>query len=625
MPRFLAPLALVLTIVLVTGCASVRPKDAIFSEAGFYRESSTDIVNRAPSSMSVPGDLDAKLGAQLGNGTYERSQADFHFALAETYALQGESARAIEEYKLTLIYDPSSPQVRVRLAAEYVKQGLISEALEHAKAAIERNPKFADARLLLGGLYSALRMYDDALKEYRTVKVDHPGNMEAPLFVGAILAEQKKYAEAAAQFESLAKNSSNSNVHVAWYYLGRVHLEEDKAKNVGKAESAFQQSLLAKPSYIEATLALGGLFETTERKERAQRLFKAFQEKYGPSAAVAEELARLYIEAKDFTRAYDQLAILEGSDPNDINVKAKMAFILIDQQRYREAIVRLEDILALEPTSDKIRFYIGAVYEEIKDYKSAIGHFQKVPVGSSYFNESVIHSSYLFKLTGDYGRAVETVQNGIRVKDDYAPFYSLFASLLDDLKQYKRAAAMLAEAVVKVPDHAQLHFFLGNMQDRVGDKDGTIASMRKVLSLDQDHVQALNFLAYTFAELGRDFDDAERMARRALELQPNDAYILDTLGWIMFKRGNVVEAVRVLEAAYKIQPNESVIAEHLGDAYYHQHLPEKAKKLYLRAAENESNVATLEKIRNKISAIDRQVQAFDGDDTARKPASTKSR
>lgn len=618
MPRTFASILLISALVFVTGCTSLRQKGSSSFDEAVFRESAADVTNRAPSSMSVPGE-----------NSNDRMNADYHYALAETYSLQGDSARAIEEYKLTLVYDAKSVQVKVRLAAEYVKQGLVSEALEHAKAAVQLDPNYTDAHLLLGGLYSALRMYEDALKEYRTVQSLYPNNTEAPLFAGAILAEQKKFSEASAQFEALATNSGNTSAHVAWYYLGRVFLEEDKSKNASKAEGAFMKSLQSKANYLEATLALGQLFESTQRKEKAQKLFQAYQEKHGPSAAVAEELARLFIEAKDYPRAFDQLAILENSDPTDINVKAKMAFILIEQQKYREAILRLEDVLAMEPASDKIRFYLGAVYEEIKDYKSAVTHFQKVPIGSSYFNESIVHAAYLHKLLGDYNKAIETVQQGIRIKDDHAPFYALFASILDDLKQYNRAASMLSDAVKKIPNHAQLYFFLGNMQDRVGDKEGTVASMRKVLAIDGNHVQALNFLAYTYAELGRDLADAESLARRAHVLQPNDGYIMDTLGWILLKRGSAGEAVKMLEAAYKAQPNEAIIAEHLGDAYYQQHLPEKAKKLYLRAAENETNVGTLEKIRGKISAIDRQVQAFESaagsaSDSGRKPASSKA-
>ncbi len=618
----LRSIAFLIAAFAVSGCATLKSTGSgTGSQAGVYRESAADLTNQAPASMSVPGDFKSP---QEG----ARAQADYHFALAETYGFQGESEKAIEEYKLTLTYDPDSAPVRIRLAAEYVKRGLVSEAVEQAKLAVAKDSTLPDGHLLLGGLYSALKMYDDAIAEYRFVETNFPDNNEAPLFVGAILAEQKKYVEAAKQFEVLAKNPANPSANVAWYYLGRIWLEGENEKSQMKSEKAFQQSIKAKPSYAEATLALGQLYENSHRGELAQKLYQSFQEKYGPNASVAEELGRLYIEKEDYTRAYDQFAIMEAADSTDINVKAKMAFILIRQERYKEAIERLEAVLAIEPNSDKIRFYLGAVYEETKSFKAAIAQYEKVPVGSSYYTESVVHASYLYKTTGNLAKAIETIRAGIAVKDDHAPFYALYASLLDEQKQYAEAVKMLTEAVVKVPTDAQLFFFLGNMQDRVGDSKNSLASMKKVLDIDKDHVQALNFLAYMYAESGQDLENAEKMARRALELQPGDGYILDTLGWVIFKRGRVPEAVRTLEAAYKIQPNESVIAEHLGDAYYKGHMPEKAKKLYMRAAESEPNANTLQKIRTKLVAVDHQIQSPDrpsgSEASERQPASTET-
>jgi tetratricopeptide (TPR) repeat protein len=597
----------------LSGCATTGASDT----GAVYRESSVDVVNRAPSSMSLPEQTKGTL--VLDNAALS-AKADYHFTLAESLSLEGESAKAIEEYKLTLVYDPNSAQVRLRLAAEYVKSGLVSEAVEQCKAALEVDPKHEDARLLLGGLYSAMRMYDDAIAQYRLAVENNAENFEAPLFIGAILAEQKKYKEAVEQFEKLAKNKDNPNPHIAHYYIGRIKLEENQ-KNSAKAEVAFKNALTAKPGYTEALLALGNLFEATARKAQAIALYRDFQEKNGPNSAVAEELSRLYVEQKDYSKAYEQFAIMEAADKTDVNVKAKMAFILIEQQRYPEAIERLEAVLALEPSSDKIRFYLGAVFEEVKDYRSAMKHFEKVPVGSSYFKESVIHVSYLHKLDGNYDKAIATIEKGIKDDSEQPQFYALFASLLDDTKQYKRGVEMLTEATKKFPDHAQLRFFLGSLQDRVGDKTASVASMKRVIEIDKDHIQALNFLAYAYADSGKNLDEAEQLVRRAATLQPNDGFILDTLGWVLFKRGKTAEAVRTLEAAYKMQPEESVIAEHLGDAYYHSQMPEKAKKLYVRAAELDRNVANAEKIRAKVVAIDRQVQTLGTQGGERKPAS----
>ena len=363
--------------------------------------------------------------------------------------------------------------------------------------------------------------------------------------------------------------------------------------------------------------------DTANRRPQAIRLLADFQAKYGPNSNVAEDLVRYYIDAKYYNRSFAQLEIIVKADPDDVGARTKMAYILIEQQKYAPAILRLEEVLAKDASLDRPRFYLGAVYEEIKDYKSAIKNFEKIQFGSSYFQESVVHTSYLYKLNGDIAKATTTIEGAIKTQDDYAPFYALYASLLDDQKAYGKGVAMLKVATQKFPDNAQLRFYLGSMQDRVGDRESTIANMKETLRLDHDHVAALNFLAYIYAERGQNLPEAEQMVRHALTLQPKDGYIMDTLGWVMYKQGKVQEAIKMLEAAYKTQPDESVIAEHLADAYYQQQMPERAKRLYMKAAGLESNAQTLTKIREKIAAIDRQTQVL-GDESAqsgRQPAS----
>lgn len=619
-------------LLLATGCAT---SGGITSESSAvaYTDSTVDIVDRSPASMAIPRDADETLDANS-----MRAQADYHFTLGETFALEGNPAKAIEEYRLTLIYDPQSTQVRLRLAGEYVKQGMVSEGINQTKSALEIDDKNLDARMLLGGLYSSLRMYDEAMKQYEAVQKQDASNYDAPMFVGALLAEQKKFAEAAAKFEKLAKQPENPNAHVAWYYLGRVRLEDNKNDVGGRAENAFIQALASKPSFVDPLLSLGALYETTNRKDKALNLYASFQEKHGPNATVAETLAQMYLEREQYNLALQQFAIMEAADAEDLNARMKIAFILIQEKRYNEAIIKLEDLLSKMPTADKVRFYLGAVYEEVKNYKSAIPHFLKIQNGSSFFAESRIHASYLYKLIGESDKAITTIQAAIADMPDHAAFYTLYASHLDDRHEYAQAAEMLKGAVKRFPRNAQLQYFLGNMYDRLGDRKATIETMKSVLAIEEDHVQALNYLAYTYAETGSDLDAAEKLARRAMELKPSDGFVMDTLGWVLFKRGSFEESVKILEDAHRLQPDEAIIADHLGDAYYYFRMPERAKRLYEKAAAladeekkqgardgvksgSDTAAVSAEKIRAKIVIVDRQQDG--AAPSSRRPASIR--
>ncbi len=600
------------SLVVLVSCSSFKKQDEFGSEARF-RESASDVTSWAPEGMSPP-----KENAEVVtiDPMYMRTNADYHFSLGEAYRLEANSAKALEEYKLTLLYDTQSAIVRLRLASEYIKQGLVSESIAQAKVAKDLEPQKTEPRLLLGGIYSSLKMYDEALNEYKEILKIQPDDNDVTLFMGALYAEQKKYTEAGKCFETLAAPGGRS-AYLAHYYLGRILLEENKQKNTLKAQKHFEKSVELKPRFADAALALGDLLISQDRTRDAIQFFAKYQEKNGPDTGVAEVLAKLYIGVGELEKALGQYEILEASDSENLEAKLSIAKIYIDQRAFSKAIVKLEEILGRAPYSDKIRYYLGAVYEEVKDYKNAITQFLQIPVASSYYEDSVIHAAYLFKLIDDYPKAIATVENGIKMKDSYPQFYALYAGFLDDLKEYDRAHSVLQQAVQKFPKNAQLHFYIGSINEKLGHLDQTEVAMKKVLEIDENHVQAMNYLAYAYAEQGKSLEEAERMARKALDLKPQDGYVMDTLGWVLYKQGKIEEAIRKLEAAQKVEPKESIIAEHLGDAYFKMQLSDKAKKMYQRATEIEKNADNLQKIRQKIVSIDQQIQKVE-----RRPASS---
>ncbi len=587
---------------LVISCSSLTgKKDSSQDVAEKNRSAVVDGYfdgNRAPASMSPPFDMGPE--KIVLDPIYMRTKADYHFTMGETYSFGGESAKAIEEFKLTSVYDPKSSVVKLKLAVEYVKKGLLSEGMSNAEEAVKLDANYFEARLLLGGLYSAIKLYDRAEEQYRYVIKNNHENREAHLYLGALLSEEKKYNEAIEVFKNLAKDPEYESPHLAHFYLARVYVEKGDLK---LAEASFIKALQIKPSFTDGALALGVFYEK-KKHDKTVALYESFQDKHGPNEKIAEQLSRLYLEDEKYEKAYQQLEIVVGADPENLNAKVKMALILIETKDYGKAVTRLKEILAQAPDSDKIRFFLGAVYEEVKDYKAAVEQFKLLAPNSSYYVEAVIHASYLYKLQNDYDNAIVTIEKALDIRPDAAQFYPLYASYLDDTKQYEKAVRMLQSAVVKFPTNDQLYFFLGSLQDKAGNRQETLLSMKKTIELNPDHVQALNYLAYTYADMSENLDEAYQYAKKALSLKPEDAYIQDTVGWVYYKKGDYTDAVKILEVAYKAKSDESIIAEHLGDAYYKSKLPGKAKEMYKRAVKLENNADSIRKIEAKISAIE---------------------
>ncbi|MGE3973658.1 MAG: tetratricopeptide repeat protein [Bdellovibrionales bacterium] len=588
-------LFVVLIAVGLSACSSVSTKKSPseVSSNPYYDG------NQAPEAMRPPQDFSTD--KVLLDPLYLNTQADYHYTLGESYSLEGSADRAIEEFKLTLVYDPNSAKVRLRLASEYVRKGMISEALEQAKTAVQNEPNYYEARVLYAGILASLKVYDEAEAEYKTTIARFPDKKDAVLHYGALLAEEKKYDESIAQFMSLTKDKNYETPHIPYYYAGRVYSE---VKNYSSAEECYVKSLLSKPDFEESVLALGRLFEDTKKRERTLQLFETFQDKQGPSERVAELLARLYLEDEEYEKAYRQYEIIEAADGANLNVKVKMALILIEKKNFDQAIAKLKQVLAQAPDSDKIRFYLAAVHEETKEYDTAIEHFSKIPTSSSFYVESIVHMSYLQKVKGDLPQAIQTVEAALKMNPDAEQLYTIYGSLLHENKQYNQAVAAMLKATEKFPKNDQIWFFLGSLYDKLEKKEETITTMKTVLDLNETHYQAMNYLAYTYADIGQNLPEAESLAKKALALKSDDGYIQDTLGWILFKQGRFDESVRVLELAYQLKSDEAIIAEHLGDAYHRMSLPSKAKKMYQRAIQLETDTQVIHKLNSKISAID---------------------
>ena len=313
--------SVILSALLLTlsACATFNGE----SDTAVYHDSAFNDLNRAPASLTPPTPSSDEKSTL--DPLYMRTQADYYFSLGDTYSLNGDHKKAVESFKMVLVYDPNSPTVNMRLSAEYLKLGMVSESVAQAEEAEQKDPKNVDSHLLLGGLYSSLKFYQKALEQYQTVLKLNPENTDAPLYIGAIYSEQKQYDKAVKYFESLLKNPDYPTPYLAHYYVGRVRSEQTGKKFDKAAEDAYKLSVKAKPDFVDATLALGVLYSKRGDDKAAMNLYKNFQKESGPNPRIAEVLAQMYIEQESYDLAFEQLEYMESNSEDGLNVKMKMA------------------------------------------------------------------------------------------------------------------------------------------------------------------------------------------------------------------------------------------------------------------------------------------------------------
>ena len=147
------------------------------------------------------------------------------------------------------------------------------------------------------------------------------------------------------------------------------------------------------------------------------------------------------------------------------------------------------------------------------------------------------------------------------------------------------------------------------MAEKAGRYDDMVADLRKVISIEPDHADALNYLGYSFADKGVNLDEALGLINRALALRPDSAYFIDSLAWVYFRLGRTREALAEIKRAVAITNNDPVLYEHMGDIEKALGNREEALSAWRSAIkyDDEENSVT-SRVQGKIDALEKPKQ-----------------
>ncbi|MCW5665784.1 MAG: tetratricopeptide repeat protein [Piscinibacter sp.] len=161
------------------------------------------------------------------------------------------------------------------------------------------------------------------------------------------------------------------------------------------------------------------------------------------------------------------------------------------------------------------------------------------------------------------------------------------AQVLRDVKQWKDAGAVLAQANQRFPDDVELLYEQSMMAEKLNRMDEMERLLRKVIQLKPDHHHAYNALGYSLAERNQRLPEAKSLIQKALELSPGEPFITDSLGWVEYRMGNKAEALRLLKTAYQARPDPE-IAAHLGEVLWVMGQQDEARRVWREARSRDS-------------------------------------
>ena len=375
--------------------------------------------------------------------------------------------------------------------------------------------------------------------------------------------------------------------------------ERDRA--IGEANKA----LAIKPNSELAALTLA---QVTGEPEAANKVLATFLQKNPDAVEVRAAYARLLVEQKQLEAARDQFLLLLKSQPDNVGGLYALGIVALqleDTKGAEQYFKRFLAVLDKNPgdTRDpfKALMILSQIAETRGDMAGAIAWLDKVDnSASSGYVDARLRRAQLIARGGDLDGARKALTE-IEASDPavQAQLLLVDAQFLRDANYVQSAFTVLENALLRFPNNPELLYDYALLAERLDKMELMEASLRRVMALAPDNQHAYNALGYSLAERGIRLPEAHALIEKALQMAPGDPFIMDSMGWVQFRMGDLAAAETALRRAYAVR-SDPEIAVHLGEVLWQKGEKDEAQKLWREARgkdpKNEALKSTLARL-----------------------------
>ena len=348
----------------------------------------------------------------------------------------------------------------------------------------------------------------------------------------------------------------------------------------------------AKERPVAAILLQARLLQSLERNEDALPLLEQGITQYPDDKRLRLTYARLLVAVDRLDDAKGEFASLLQQFPNDDDLRFSLALVCLEAEAWKEAMVYLEELVERGSHVEAAHYNLARAYEELDDLPSALSEYALVGPGNDYLPAQARLSDLLFKQQRGE-EAAEGLRRARETQPDYAiQLYLIESEAWAKQQDNQRAWQVIAQALEQFPDDLNLLYTRAMLAEKRGDLDRLEQDLRFILEREPDNAMALNALGYTLADRTTRYAEARELIEQAFQLNPSDPAILDSLGWVNYRQGNLDEAERLLRKAMKDFPDHEVAA-HLGEVLWAQDKQKEARKVWRAALKQQPDSAIL--------------------------------
>lgn len=551
-----------------------------------------------PAIQGVPGQPPFAADLEPYEEAVDKGCSYFNFLWGKSAEIEGRYDEAIYAYKQALVCDRLAGHVMRSLAGLLVKTGQRDQAVEWVNKLIALDPKDPEARALLANLYSVMERYGEAAEIYQAILVDDPQNFNVRLLLGGLYARLHDYEKARQVLEKLVELNPDS--YAGFYYLAKLYQE---MRLFDKAAEVFAKALALNWSPMLAYEA-AELYEQGKRYPEAIAVYQRLIAEDPSDERARSFLANVYFRQGEVDKALKEMEDLRDISANPVKVELAICRILLDAGRRLEAVTRLNAILKKDPQSDGARTLLILAYFQQGDLATTKKLLRQVRPASPAYEESVIMLARIMQEEKDFSGAEKALRQAMADKRHRRlNFYVALAMLYAGQDKIDKAHSVFTQAFADFPGEAEAYYEYALFLHKLNDPAGAMRQMEEVLKREPKHARALNYIGYTWAEEGRNLEEAKAYIEQAVALLPKDGFVRDSLGWVYYQQGDFPAAVRELELAVALSPDDPTIFEHLGDAYLKNHDTPGARKAYGKSLELYEEAEKKAAVRRKLEAL----------------------
>lgn len=560
----LVTMVAVVTVAGLSSCASL----------GSQSNSNTALIEPAPTSFESSLDKD-----------------DLYDFLVADLSMQRQNHGVAAANYLALARRMANASLAELAARSAIQAGNTRQALMALELWLDIKPDDRRALASVTRLYLNEGRHEDAYKRLEQIRQSH-ANEEGKgfLYVARLLAAARQQQAATELMERLtADYADDTDAAYAKSYLALQFGQYARAN--AALEPVLRQHADSQRVILQKTLILRRL----QKNEEAAKFLAAAVARQPTNFDLRSTYANLLVDAERYKDALVEYQRLAELAPDNENVLFASGLISLQLQQIDAAEAKFMALYQRGSANPNVPYNLARVAEVRNDIDSALRFYSQVSNGQNY-PQAQLRIAVLTAMQGDMAAAraqLSMLRTNIPAMTVQASLTE--GGLLQDVELYDEAIAVYTDALTANPNNTQLLYARGLAYAQIDRFALFEQDLQAVLAREPDNADALNALGYGLADSTTRYEEAEKYIKRALELEADNHFILDSYGWLQFRLGHYAEALRYIRRALAIQPDTEISA-HLGEVLWVTGQRDEARRIWRKAAQEDPDNKVLKEV-----------------------------